>query len=201
MPVLPVSQAGPASPRPAAPAFIAAPPPGNPWEAGALALAQATAKEFGMALRRKLTAAIEAGGPVSAVSVCAGEAPALAESLRTRTGVAVGRASKKLRNAKSVTPPWVAAWLEQHASAKAAEAKGVQRIDAEGGGRKARFLVPIAIEAPCLLCHGPVEAMAAPLREALSQRYPGDGATGYALGELRGALWAEAEVRGPTAPR
>lgn len=53
---------------------------------------------------------------------------------------------------------------------------------------------PIAIEAPCLACHGPADGLAPEIRAKLTAAYPQDPATGYALGDLRGALWAEAPV-------
>jgi hypothetical protein len=43
----------------------------------------------------------------------------------------------------------------------------------------------------CLSCHGPVDTLDPELREALAQRFPDDEATGYQLGELRGAYVAE----------
>ena len=55
----------------------------------------------------------------------------------------------------------------------------------------ARVLRPLAIEAPCLLCHGRREALAPGVEALLAERYPGDAATGYSLGDLRGALHAE----------
>jgi hypothetical protein len=50
------------------------------------------------------------------------------------------------------------------------------------------------VEAPCLSCHGPREAIVPAVVSSLEARYPDDRATGYAAGDLRGALWAEAEV-------
>ena len=43
----------------------------------------------------------------------------------------------------------------------------------------------------CLTCHGPVEAIPPEVRAVLRKRYPSDQATGYSVGDLRGAAWAE----------
>jgi hypothetical protein len=43
-------------------------------------------------------------------------------------------------------------------------------------------------EVTCLVCHGEAEAQPAALREALASAYPHDRATGYAVGDLRGAF-------------
>ena len=50
----------------------------------------------------------------------------------------------------------------------------------------------------CLACHGAPEQIPAEVAAILAERYPDDQATGYAVGDLRGALWAE--VRLPVGP-
>ena len=55
-----------------------------------------------------------------------------------------------------------------------------------------RMMRGIATEAPCLACHG--KDVAEPVRAAIDQRYPDDHATGFAVGDLRGALWVEVPV-------
>jgi len=47
----------------------------------------------------------------------------------------------------------------------------------------------IATEPGCLACHG--SEVAEPVRAAIAERYPDDHATGFAVGDLRGALWVE----------
>ena len=60
----------------------------------------------------------------------------------------------------------------------------------------ARVLQPIVIAEPCLACHGAAETIAPAVTEVLAARYPNDRATGYALGDMRGAAWAEVAVAG-----
>ena len=55
-----------------------------------------------------------------------------------------------------------------------------------------RMMRGIATEPGCLACHG--QDVAAPVREAILARYPDDRATGFAVGDLRGALWVEVPV-------
>ncbi len=47
----------------------------------------------------------------------------------------------------------------------------------------------------CVTCHGPTDALAPDVKQVLATRYPGDQATGYALGDLRGIAWAELPAR------
>ncbi|MFZ5482032.1 MAG: Tll0287-like domain-containing protein [Myxococcota bacterium] len=162
----------------------------TPQETAALARAEEAATRLGGTLKKRVTEEMGKGGPASAVTVCSVEAPALAEKIRAETGVTVGRASLKLRNPANAPPPWVQAWLVAQAGKPAAQVSPSATV-ADG---RARVLRPIAVEAPCLACHGPPEAIAPEVRAELARRYPTDAATGYAVGDLRGALWAEAPV-------
>ena len=47
---------------------------------------------------------------------------------------------------------------------------------------------PIVLAPQCLGCHGKVAELAPGVAAVLAQRYPGDLATGYAAGDLRGAF-------------
>ena len=48
------------------------------------------------------------------------------------------------------------------------------------------WMKPIAVEGPCLTCHG--KAIPDPVARAIADRYPDDAATGYDAGDLRGAF-------------
>ena len=131
------------------------------------------------------------GGPTAAATVCAAEAQDLSREAAQNTGVAVGRSSLELRNPENAGPAWVRAWLQQQGK-DAADAQPMSTV--EDG--KARFIAPIAIEGVCLGCHGADDAISAEVREILTEHYPNDRATGYDVGDLRGAIWAEADVGG-----
>lgn len=156
-----------------------------------LARTDRAATALATALRGRLTAAMREGGPAAAMEVCAREAQALVATTRRERGVTVGRSSLRLRNPADAAPDWVAAWLRAQGERPAAGVNGVRAVS----GDRARVLRPIAVEGPCLVCHGPPEAIPEGVRAALSARYPEDRATGYAPGDLRGALWAEATRR------
>ncbi|MFO0682303.1 MAG: DUF3365 domain-containing protein [Sandaracinus sp.] len=183
----------PASP----PATERAPTPATPVRAPtgaptpddlALAEANAAADELGRTLRARLLGALAEGGPAHAAEVCSTEAAALTAEVGARHGATVGRGSLRMRGA-APPPGWVEAWLDAQGERTAEGVTGFARV--EDG--HARVLRPIAIEAPCLTCHGasPAPEVAA----LLAERYPGDRATGYAVGALRGALYAEVPVR------
>lgn len=166
----------------------------KPKEEVALASARAAAGKLGAAVRGRLVDAMNHGGASNAVQVCAAEAQGIAEQVAKETGVAVGRASLKLRNPKDAPPGWVEAWLVAQGDKKADQTQGVEGVFDAPGGRVARFLKPIGIEGTCLSCHGDPAQMSEPVKAALAEKYPGDKATGYRMGDLRGALWAEVRV-------
>jgi hypothetical protein len=156
----------------------------------AYARADAAATRLATTLRERLQAAMRAGGPTAAVAVCASEAPVIAARITAETGVRVGRASLRARSPANTPPPWVAAWLRAQGERPAEGVVGARSV-ADGA---ARVLRPIAVEPVCVTCHGEAAAMAPALRDAIAAAYPGDRATGYRPGDLRGALWAEAPL-------
>lgn len=156
----------------------------------AYARADAAATRLATTLRERLQAAMRAGGPVAAVAVCTSDAPAIASRITAETGVRVGRASLRMRSAANTPPPWVAAWLRAQGERPAEGAVGARSV----GDGAARVIRPIAVEPVCVMCHGDPAVMAPALRDAIAAAYPGDRATGYRPGDLRGALWAEAPM-------
>jgi len=158
--------------------------------ATSMASARAAIATLRLKLRQRLQKAM-GEGPAKALEVCAGEAQAIRAEVSHDTGVALGRASSRLRTPADAPPEWVGAWLAQQGERKVEGVVGFARIDETPAGRVARVLEPIGIDKGCLTCHGPAEALPPAVREALGARYPADAATGYAEGDLRGAFWAE----------
>jgi hypothetical protein len=50
------------------------------------------------------------------------------------------------------------------------------------------YLRAIRVQEFCLACHGSPDSMTAPVKRVIAERYPADQATGYRLGDLRGAI-------------
>lgn len=139
--------------------------------------ATASLQPFKKELKAALMGAL-AKGPEAAVEVCANEAPAIAKRA-SHDGVMVGRTALRLRNAGNVPPPWAEAALPSLTAA---------RVFDLGGGR-AGYLEPIKLDEVCTTCHG--TAVAPALLARIKERYPGDQATGFAVGDVRGAFWVE----------
>ncbi|WP_442683720.1 Tll0287-like domain-containing protein [Stenotrophomonas sp. JC08] len=189
--------AAPAAPADEAPAADAdaVVPPAAPADDAELDRAQAAAAAFGSRLRGRLQAAMAEGGPTAAVEVCHTEAPRIAEAVMAEHGVRLGRVAVPGRNRNPVQAAndWQLSTLKIFGQRVAdGEPAGEQLAvirDHLPGGVALRMMRGIATEPGCLACHG--SDVAPDVREAILANYPHDGATGFAVGDLRGALWVE----------
>lgn len=172
-----------AEPAPAPePAPIAS--PDAPSEATALLETEAAARRLGKALKTRLMEEA-AQGPEKAVEFCSLQALPLTHTVKVETGIEVGRSSLKLRNPANEGPDWVTAWLAAQPADGASATPLKEVVDGQ-----VRVVLPVTIEAGCLVCHGTTEQIPPGVQALLAERYPADTATGYAVGDLRGAIWA-----------
>ena len=145
-------------------------------------------------LGQKLKAAMSTDGPVAAVSVCKESAPAIARQLSIANDAKVTRVGTRVRNQNMGVPnAWQKEALTQFEARlsqgeKAADIEFWQVADNGHGKSELRYAKAIAIQPQCLSCHGSAQDIAAPLSEKLRIEYPNDQATGYSVGQLRGAV-------------
>lgn len=145
-------------------------------------------------LGQKLKAAMSADGPIAAVSVCKEAAPAIAQQLSAAHQVKVTRVGTRVRNpAMGVPNDWQKAALALFESRiaqgeKPGDIEYWQVADTRGGQRELRYAKAIVVQPQCLSCHGPAQDIPAALADKLRLEYPGDQATGYSAGQLRGAV-------------
>ena len=150
-----------------------------------VAAAEAVARfrgELGAALREALER-----GPEAAIEACRDEAPRIARSVATSSGIPVGRTSHRLRNPENAPEDWMLPLLEHYRGREAA-AGSFRTV--ELGPRGTGYVEPIYLQPLCATCHG--ENIAPALREKIGADYPADEATGFRVGELRGLFWAVA---------
>jgi hypothetical protein len=146
--------------------------------------------QLGAELKAELGAAIQTGGAVAAIDVCHTRAPAIAARLSAESGARVGRTALRVRNASNVPDELQRAVLEQFAGDLASgkiegPLEAAFEIKREGGIER-HYMRAIPTEAICLTCHG--ETLAPELAAAIARDYPGDQATGFKQGDLRGAF-------------
>jgi hypothetical protein len=145
-------------------------------------------------LGQKLKSAMSTDGPVAAVSVCKESAPAIARQLSIANDAKVTRVGTRVRNQNMGIPnAWQKEALTQFEARlaqgeKAADIEYWQVADNGHGKSELRYAKAIAVQPQCLSCHGSAQDIAAPLAEKLRIEYPNDQATGYSVGQLRGAV-------------
>lgn len=158
-------------------------------EAAVIAASMPIAQGFQQELQAQLKAAIADGGPKGGVSVCQQAAPAIAASQSEASGAEVSRIAAKHRNPAGGVP---AALAQAYAALEAApivDGNPNRQIvqTGSGAGAKVYFLSAIPMkEQPCSVCHG--TSIDPALKAHIDSLYPGDLATGFQPGELRGAL-------------
>ena len=132
---------------------------------------------------------IEAGGLAAAVSACNHEALPLTAA-QDREGLSIRRVSNRLRNPANRPDDYERNGLEELALAHSTGTLPPERweIVEDQGRRELRYLRPIQIGPLCLGCHGTPADLDPTVLAQVQALYPEDQATGYALGDLRGAV-------------
>lgn len=154
--------------------------------------ARKVAKEFVTQLGGELKKEMEANGPGAAIKVCRNVAPTIASELSRKNGWQVGRVSLKVRNPLLGMPDaWeqkVLADFDQRLEKENPANMDYAEIVSEPQGKYFRYMKAIPLQDACLKCHGTDEVRAQPAKDALAADYPHDKATGYTLGQIRGAV-------------
>jgi hypothetical protein len=147
----------------------------------------AQGKEISMksfkALSGELKKAVNSGGPLNGVEVCNKKAMQITDSLSNVFGVQIKRTSLKLRNQNNKADQLENIQLEKWANSQDEQLQAVL-FEVDNG---VEFMAPITLGPPCMACHGDPEKMNADLKSLISEKYPHDKATGFNIGDLRGA--------------
>lgn len=155
-----------------------------------IARAKATIKQFAGALQTELKTAMKAGGPVAAISVCNMQAMPVTAQVAAEHGMQLSRVSLKNRNPVNVPNEWQAAVLKDFDRQQAAGQDITKLVWSEtvnvDSGREFRFMKAIPTGDVCLKCHG--SQLAPEVVQVLADLYPEDRATGYSVGDVRGAF-------------
>jgi hypothetical protein len=149
--------------------------------------AQAAAKALQSQMQTRLVELLPKNGPAGALDVCRKEAYVIAAEIGMQHGVAIGRTSHKLRNPKNAPKPWAAPVVAQYAGKKFVDAKPY----VADLGTQVGLLQPVAMGEACSMCHGNASWQPDDVAAVLKQNYPGDQATGFTTGDVRGWIWVE----------
>jgi len=138
---------------------------------------------------------IAKGGHANAISVCREKAPAMAKGLSEKTGWAIRRVSLKNRNPKATPDAWEAAVLQEFEQRLAAGQSPVTMDKSEvveiDGKKVMRYMKALPTQELCMSCHGKENKVSPEVQAKLKELYPDDKATGYDVGQIRGAITAK----------
>ncbi len=152
-------------------------------------------KKFGGQLKPELKKALKSKGPVHAVEVCAKKAPEIARKINaSSSNWHIKRVSLKNRNPNAKPDAWERKVLTMFDQKRLNGESAKKMAYSEVVDGKFRFMKAQATEAVCLTCHS--KNIAPNIQKAIHQYYPNDKATGYSLGEIRGAFSLEYNPQG-----
>ena len=140
----------------------------------------------------ELTQAMKNGGPSAAVRYCARNAQIVTSTVGVEHRLSIRRVTDRPRNAADAPDAWervVLDDLDMRARAGTLAADAVHEEVREVDGRLVlRVMKPIIVRQPCLACHGTERDIAPDVARIIREEYPDDNATGYVVGDFRGAI-------------
>ena len=145
--------------------------------------ARASTNRLQMQLKQELSGAMSDGGLASAVGVCSQRATELTGQVSSQSGLEVRRVSLRHRNPANRASAGEASILALMAARPDLADTMIVRDGAPMYMRAIRINTPL-----CLQCHGMEEDLEPKVLEQLNKLYPGDTATGFSEGDLRGAF-------------
>ena len=156
--------------------------------------ASAQIKLLASNLKKELSSSMQAGGPVAAVETCKIKAPEITDNINSysENNISIKRTSLKLRNPNNKPDAWEKQVLLSFEQQLAAGTPATDLIHIEqiksNDSTQLRLMRAIPTQGLCLACHGDPNTMDKSLSEKLNKFYPNDLATGYQVGEIRGAF-------------
>jgi len=152
---------------------------------------RAVVQSFADSLQAELKAAIDASGPVAAISLCNEKAPSIVRQHEIDGAMTLGRTSLKFRNPANAPDAWEQTILQSFEERKAA-GEDPATIDhaaivMRDGKRVIQYMKAIPTRELCLTCHGGTE-VAPEVAAKLAEFYPNDRARGFKVGDIRGAF-------------
>lgn len=152
--------------------------------------ARSLVKAFGSDLKHVLKTSMKSEGPIKALEVCNIQAGPIAEKNSTLSGWDIGRTSLKVRNENNAPDEWERNVLHQFEKRKAAgeNLKTMEYSETVKEGEQSvyRYMKPIPTAGLCVKCHG--VDLGDEVSKKVKMLYPNDQATGFNVGDIRGAF-------------
>jgi hypothetical protein len=152
--------------------------------------ARSLVKAFGSDLKHVLKTSMKSGGPIKALDQCHIQAGPIAQENSLSSDWEIGRTSLKVRNENNAPDEWEMTTLLQFEKRKAAgeNLKTMEYAETVKVGDKKvyRYMKPIPTAGLCVTCHG--GEMSEEITKKIKSLYPNDQATGFMVGDIRGAF-------------
>lgn len=157
--------------------------------AEAVTRARETADAFGGELVSTLFRELEDGDPINAIHVCSEKAQEMSADFSTED-LRIRRVSRRFRNPADEPDDYEQTRLDQLQALHDRQELPTESIQVvrDGGTKSLRYMKPIVIKQPCMMCHGQVGEIDDTVLDSIHSKYPGDQAIGYKVGDLRGAF-------------
>jgi len=141
-------------------------------------------------VRGLLMQEIQKGGFASAVRVCSELAQEMTNRFKTQTGHYLRRVSLRYRNPRNVPDIYETRLLQELDRLNREKRLPEEYVEVveESGKLWLRYMKPLPVGPLCITCHGPKENIPLEVQAILKERYPDDRATGFLVGDLRGAI-------------
>lgn len=137
-------------------------------------------------LQKELRHAIKTGGYKMAIEICHKRAPKIGEDLGKKFGWKMSRTSLTTRNKNNQPNTREKAVLELFDKMKES-GKNINKLDWwEEDQGKFFYMKAIQVKGICATCHG--KNISKSIKDKIDKLYPNDLATGYEIGDLRGAF-------------
>jgi hypothetical protein len=139
---------------------------------------------LGQALKTALKSAMEESGPKGALNKCNVDAVPITETVSIESGMLVGRTSFKNRSIQNIPDEWESKVLKEFEKKTYTEFGEI--VTTEDGHQTFRYMKAIYTLPLCLKCHG--SELEEDVALIIKKLYPKDKATGYKVGDFRGAF-------------
>lgn len=155
-------------------------------------------KEFAETLKAALMLSMQADGPVKTIAVCKDIAPKVAQQISAKYHLDVSRTALKVRNPDNTADGWEKKVLRdfERRLEKGETIKKIrfsEQVETDGV-KQWRMMQAIGTDLVCISCHG--EKIPEQIQAELTKLYPGDEATGFGIGSVRGAFSAKKILSG-----
>jgi len=147
-------------------------------------------KQLGKKLKTTVKSIIKESGPVVALEYCNIAALELTKEVSFKNDLVIRRTSLRYRNENNIPDLWEFSVLKSFEKRlkNGEEFKSINTsaIVKEDGKNFFRYMQVIPVGKPCLTCHG--TNIKSEILSKIRELYPKDKATGFRIGEIRGAF-------------